>query len=129
MKYKLEELIVPDVQSYLTYNEIDFHLTPDTQADSGLFDDTPAVSKILNSSDGKWTGIGVFTMEGIPTEYLDILVVHEVIERYERWSEGIPEAEAHKIATAFHLKYARKFKNEKTFAEFLAENKFAHYTR
>jgi len=126
--YRLDKLVVPARMGFMNYNDIHFHLTRDCDPVSWPWGESPAANKITSTLRGDWSGLTVFTREGTPEEYLDIIVAHEVIEGNEKWYKGTPHSDAYNMAVDFHMDYAKKFKDEKTFGEFLEwQEQFQHY--
>lgn len=124
--YPLKKLIIPLHETLLEYNGIKFRLQQNCE---GL-EKQIATNLINPTSKGTWDVIIISTQKGIPEEYLDIIIVHEVVEGCEQLYHNTPPNEAHKIAAVFHMQYAKKFKDDDTLQKFLAwQNKFEYYQR
>ena len=82
---------------------------------------TPALYKVTpdqNLDGSSSESLSIWVWRGVPRDFRNILLYHELKEAEFRFADGLPKDESHKKAIPFHMAYAKKFLPESRFTEF-----------
>jgi len=82
----------------------------------------PALNKLtpdLNLDGVADHSLSIWVWRGIPREFKDVLLYHELKEAEFRFGDGFSREAAHKKAIILHIAYARKFLPKDKFHKFL----------
>ena len=68
---------------------------------------------------GSSESLSIRLWKGIPRDYREILLYHELKEAEFQFVDGLPEEESHRKAVLYHMEYAKRFLPEDKFQQFL----------
>jgi hypothetical protein len=116
------ELDIPDSDGS-RYNRYKGEVYMLSRCPSGNFvnEDVPVKQKLFEI-------LNVFYWNGVPEEFLEPIVFHELREAEEMYGNRLPFSEAHKIAKQDHMAYAKRFLDTGTLGKFVEwQSQFPEY--